>query len=313
MSCCCKPHYDDPIADIDRILINHAKPNLEWTLWQRLSRRYRFEVQWSYVQIDSTLDLFKIHNKDDEGRQMCLFTTDFTNNSKLKQNYSMKTTRETKSSVKVTVQKGFTLAGKLDMTLQLPSVPVAPLIDALSVTGGLSSSLSITKTREELFEDTNTWGVDSNVDVNAEKTTTASLMIQEEKALATFRVRHIIRKLADYDHLPIYVVHKRSGKVLLSYDMPFTKVVELLKKHKLAQNKDEDTIELFSSGVCDACYCAHQDIVIGEERPASTATHSTVATRFIPMTRRTDTPDANGEQAPADAAAQPLLNPVISP
>lgn len=275
MLCCGKRNEsEDPIIDVDELICAEVSRTFgRPTFCERLSKKYKLEVQWSYVETASCLRSFKITKKQGNGskiesRKMCLFKTEFTNKTGSTQKYTFKTERQTKSSAKVTVQKGFTLGGSLNVPLGLPSVP-APDVDPINLTGGLTGTLSVTKTKENTFEENLLWSVDSAVEVRANHKTTASLIIEEEKATATFEIKHIL--MPKELHIPVYLINKGSGKVVRSFDFPSKNLASLLQKNPQAEPISESNgVQIITKGVCDVCYGAKQIISINEREYVAT-------------------------------------------
>jgi hypothetical protein len=262
----------DPIVDIDALVKkwvqkNNGRPNF----CERLTGKYELKVQWSAVEQSSSLHEFKLTRKQDsndkiQSRKMCLFKTEFTNTTGSAQSYTFRTERQTKSTVRTSVQVGFSLGGSLNVPLGVPSVP-APGVEPLGMTGGLTSTLSIQHTDEQTFEEALTWSVDSAVEVKAGHRTTASLIIEEEKASARFVVRHVLRPKEMT--IPVYLVDRGAGgRYIRSFDWPSEHLYSLVSEHaKMRVNRlgSGPGIEVFTEGSCDVCYGAKQIIKIREE------------------------------------------------
>ena len=67
-------------------------------------------------------------------RDLCLFRTEFANNTCAEQTFTFRTERQTKSSAHVTVQKGWRVGAELKLKL---SVPVAAKGDVMPTVDGI--------------------------------------------------------------------------------------------------------------------------------------------------------------------------------
>ena len=82
-----------------------------------------FQVGWNYVDFDHKLTKFRPPESRIPAnfRDVSLFRTKFVNSSNIKQQYTFKTERQTKSTCSISVQKGFTVGGTLNLEFSLPT------------------------------------------------------------------------------------------------------------------------------------------------------------------------------------------------
>ncbi len=84
----------------------------------------RASLKYSYINtlgLFSERDMFPLPHPSGQFRNVQLFRTKFVNSSEVQQEYTFKTERQTKSSCSISVQKGFTLGGNLNLEFALPT------------------------------------------------------------------------------------------------------------------------------------------------------------------------------------------------
>ena len=226
----------DKLIDIERHLCDHAWRWLArknwWTTLFR-DKLYRFEVNWNYLDVSHKLTQFKVRTNGEEEkakydklgklqskvqqRDLCLFRTEFTNNSESTQKFTFSTERSTTSSASISIQEGWTVGANLNLEMA-PPVPGSGIlkaagsdVDPCKITGGLSGSLQVTKTKDQTYEETLTWSVDTEIAVEKNYRTVASLMVREEQFGADFRLESTIRCLRKV--VPIKVYRKKTGEL----------------------------------------------------------------------------------------------------
>lgn len=81
------------------------------------------QVGWNYLDFTHQLTKFKPSKKNLPGqfRNVQLFRTKFVNSSNMQQEYTFRTERQTKSSCSISIQKGFTIGGALNLEFALPT------------------------------------------------------------------------------------------------------------------------------------------------------------------------------------------------
>ena len=289
---CVKPDLsNDKLVDIEKILCDYA---WEWlsraSWWEKCCKNklYRLEVKWSYLDISHKLKRFKTRKNDEleesydqqsklkssvAQRDLCLFRTEFTNTSENPQKFTFKTERSTKSVASISVQKGWRVGASLNLEVA-PPVPGSAILKAAGsdvepckITGGLSGSLEVSKTKGETYEETLTWSVDTEINVDQNYRTVASLMVREEQFTADFRLESTIRCLRDV--IPVYVYTKKDDEVVKILEIPSDMFAEIFKDKKGFKQDEQNNahvIKCTSSGTFKACYGSEQVIDIKSEK-----------------------------------------------
>jgi len=133
------PERGDPVVNIERLLVDYAWKELaEPKCMDRLrkNRKFKFEVNWGYLDISHRVISFepfleglmcplkkeKKQFSDVIKRDLCLFRTEFKNESNEAQNFTFKTERTTTSRCDVTILQGFRLGANLDVKISIPPV-----------------------------------------------------------------------------------------------------------------------------------------------------------------------------------------------
>jgi hypothetical protein len=128
----------DPVVDIEKRLVEYAWKNIAHpTFLDRLrkNRKFKLEVNWGYLNISHQVTSFepwtagsmspRTPRKDGKSitkRDLCLFRTEFKNESNEAQNFTFKTERSTTSRCEVTILKGFRMGANLDLKIAIPPV-----------------------------------------------------------------------------------------------------------------------------------------------------------------------------------------------
>lgn len=107
------------------------------TCVQRLmrDRKYKLEVDWEGLDITHRMPIdvsiltqpsADVHVAVSEPiRNVCLFTTEFTNESNETQNFTFKTERTTTSTCAIALQQGLKVGEKIDCKISLPKVCIS--------------------------------------------------------------------------------------------------------------------------------------------------------------------------------------------
>jgi len=293
----------DPMVDIENLLIDYAWTELaETTCFDRLLRksRYILEINWGYIDISHRLVAFRIRNRDDQDprpdggvdkvrskviqRDLCLFRTEFTNSSPVEQTFTFKTERKTTSRCDISLQRGFRIGANVDVRVSIPvpgqeGLAAAGLqasgnqVDACRITGGLSGELNVTKTTGQTFEETLTWGVDSQIKVKEGSRTVAALMIREEELTADFQIENVIR--ATHSAIPVYVKDRKTSRVLELIEIPSDKLADILTEGEGFTRAGEDSaVRCETKGTLRAVYGAEQIIKIDSFKAKTSGTLS---------------------------------------
>ena len=133
--CCTLPTqleecYNDPIVNVEKLIGDYAWKRFAMpTCMQRLmkNRKYKLEVDWDCLDITHrTPDLSSLVEEDCEisevTRPLCLFETEFTNESNETQNFTFKAERSTTLTCSITLQQGLKVGEKIDCKISLPKV-----------------------------------------------------------------------------------------------------------------------------------------------------------------------------------------------
>lgn len=289
----------DPMVDLENLLIDYA--------WTELSdarcmdqvfktRRYTFEVNWTYVNVSHRIKKFLLRHREDSGhsldprvrakviqRDLCLFRTEFTNSSPSEQSFTFKTERKTTSRCDVSIQRGFRLGANVDVRLSIPIAgghgaagAVAGEVEGCRITGGLSGELHVTKTTGQTFEETLTWGVDSQVKVGQGSRVVAELIIREEEMTADFEIENTFEAIND---VPVYVKDRKTGRVLEVLEIPKQQFAKILRMGEGIKEIDASTVSCVTNGTLRAVYGAEQVISVksfqGNHPPPSTVVEFT--------------------------------------
>ena len=277
----------DPIVDVDEIIKRYCwKELVELKFFDRASK-YEMEVRWNCIDKTHKLIKFKVNkaaeNENSLGdkiqkRDLCLFRTQFKNHSDEEQSYTFKTERQTKSSVNVSVQKGYQIGGNLAVEFSLPGQSLVPGMDSVKITGGLSGQLQLTKTKGETFEETLTWTVDSQVKVPPHTLTTASLIIQEENLSAEFSIESSFRVVASA--VSVHLKEKKTGKIVQKFEIPRDSFAGVFEKLKAFKMDDTGIVKCITSGVCHMVYGAEQIVQVNsaplKEESSSSDVHALI-------------------------------------
>ena len=152
MPCSCiplsRPEKLDPLLDVDRVLREYAwQKGARKSFWDKRckDKLYELKVNWAYLDVSHRLVTFLPRrpgglrtgqsqesttsgNRDlrDKvlSRDMCLFRTEFSNNTSETQTFTFKTERQTTSSSHVSVQKGWRVGGDLKLKFSVPTGPI---------------------------------------------------------------------------------------------------------------------------------------------------------------------------------------------
>jgi hypothetical protein len=131
-------------------------------------------------------------------------------------------------------------------------------VAACRLTGGLSGELTLSETTNQTFEEHLTWSVDSQVKVEKQSRTVASLMIREEEVNATIKLDTFIK--ARQDQIPVYIKHKKTGKQIKRTWLDSNILSTVLNKAEGFEKIDDCSVKRESKGVVRLIYGAEQVI-----------------------------------------------------
>ena len=115
---------NNPIIDVEKLLADFAwKELVEPTCMQRLmkDRKYKLEVDWDFLDISH-----RVTSSDPSGdviqRNLCLFRTEFVNESNEAQQFTFKTERTTTSKCDLTLLHGIRRGKNVEFRISIPQV-----------------------------------------------------------------------------------------------------------------------------------------------------------------------------------------------
>jgi len=129
-------------------------------------------------------------------------------------------------------------------------------MESLRITGGLTSELHVTKSTGQTFEEVMTWSVDSQVQVEPQTSSTASLLIREEEVSADLTMESIIRPL--YDRIPVNIRSRKTGRMLKLLGIASDELPEILTEAQGFYKVDEWAVRRETKGLARLVYGAEQ-------------------------------------------------------
>jgi hypothetical protein len=114
---------DTPVVDVERLLTDYAwKEIAEPTCYQRMMKdqKYKLEVDWNFLDISHEVTSFDPSNV--VHRNLCLFRTEFVNESNEAQNFTFKTERTTTSKCEVSLLYGLRRGKSVEFRISIPPV-----------------------------------------------------------------------------------------------------------------------------------------------------------------------------------------------
>nr|KAG5686904.1 hypothetical protein BaRGS_016919 [Batillaria attramentaria] len=169
---------DDLIADVEKLIADYA-----WTKFQQTSGR-----SGSGSSAVTHPERTHLEHK-------------FVNKTDVVQTYEFRFEKTRKASLTVTYQKGFSIGGKANFSLDLAHVP------GLHIEGRYEVKNSTGQT----FEDTQTTSVKSDVTVDKRSARTAVVVLEERRIHAKFRVT--VKMTMPGDKAVVYIKNKHGERV----------------------------------------------------------------------------------------------------
>ena len=254
-----------PVVDVDETLKKYCWKKLilpRLGMFERISalKNYDLEVKWTNVVQNSELIEFRNRNKEKSGplekRELCLFKTQFKNDSDVEQAYTFKTERQTKSTYAISMQKTIQIGGSAQVSFAVP----------VNLNFGLSGQFQFTETKGNTFDDTMTWSVDTQIKVPSHTMTTASLIIEEEDMMADVTVENVFTILGS--GITIYMRHKKTGVIARKIELPAEKFASVLQENVgfEAVNNDKQVTKFLTKGVFRAVYGAKQIVQLSQDK-----------------------------------------------
>lgn len=115
-----------------------------------------------------------------------LFQTKFTNNTGDDQEYTMKTEKTTTSTCSTEIENGWTKTWEMGINLKTPC-------EVFEANAGYSREVSLSKTDGETFEESLSWGVESQIKVKSNHIAEAQLVVNEKKYSGDFVVTTVVQ------------------------------------------------------------------------------------------------------------------------
>ncbi|XP_046561015.1 uncharacterized protein LOC124270036 isoform X2 [Haliotis rubra] len=225
-----------PILDVHKIIQDWAWGEFiksEGRFRRPFIRRKHFtvDVQMNFYQFeDSKAELKDVDVGSEsnpfskEGEHMpntSILSTDYHNDTDMDQVYKFRMERARKASVKVTFQKGFTIGGTANFSIGV-------------VNGKLETTLNVTKTTEQTFEETLTFETNSDINVKANTNCVAQVVFTEREMCKRFTVETTMRMPSG--KAPVYIRRKKDKKVMMSFKIQDLRLIF----HKYKEEKDPD-------------------------------------------------------------------------
>ncbi len=172
-------------TDIETIVRKWAWEMFDYTKTKEQSRipkeSLHMSVNWKRVRFNHTDPVYDDIAKPKAPKAQTLFRTYFSNNTNQDQEYSFKTERTTTSTCDVAIENGFTISEEMCVSLKTPC-------EVFEANAGFSRELSLNESHGQTFEESLTWGVDSQIKVPAHHKTTAQLVVTEDQVASKFAV-----------------------------------------------------------------------------------------------------------------------------
>ena len=193
-----------------------------------------------------------------------LFRTTFTNNTASPQTYTLRTEKTTRSTCETTIEQGYVKGQEFEITIKAPG-------EVLEANAGFHSELSLNKTEGQTLEEEVTWGVESEITVNAGKCADAKLIVLERKYDDKFTIESRIsgNVFARFTNM---LDNNSSVKMT---QRSIDKIVKDYLKDRSQMNKpvseqfiklEGTTVVINTAGTCRFRYGVKQDVRV-DERP----------------------------------------------
>lgn len=196
-----------------------------------------------------------------------LFQTKFTNDTGHDQEYTMHTSKTTRSSCETVIENSYTKGYDMCVTLKTPC-------EIFEMNAGYHREMSLTNCQGETLEEELTWSVDSQIKVKAGYIATAKLIVNEKNYKGDF---YVISTLCGPVHVTFNNLKDnnsliRSGEVQIG-----TVVREFLKlKADVGERYDENYIRvegrdviITTKGSCKFRCGIKQEVIVKQVRMPS--------------------------------------------
>ncbi|XP_071121415.1 uncharacterized protein [Mytilus edulis] len=190
--CCCNDSIeDDDLRQTDKNILDLEKlvKKRAWALYQEHTRRclprkrekLDLVLDWSRVKFipdEPIFNEFNVTGKDADAVHI-IFKTVFENKSKVQQQHTLRAERQTVSSCKSCLTKGYTMGFNVELSLSAPD-------DIANAAVGYSKGFSLENAIENSEEKSLTWVAEGCLNVPQTSTITASMQIKERQREFSF-------------------------------------------------------------------------------------------------------------------------------
>ncbi len=227
---------EPPIVDLDKVISDWVWENLDIPALcccrpDRCKKKgLQLKIDWSVIDREDVVQKFTIlpdHVSPPKAVQ--LFRTKFHNNSGQPQVFTFKTQRQTQTSVEMSVQQGLSIGGRFQMAFPLvkPSLPENAATaasmdpDDFQLTSSLGGHITwnVNVGEKMTKQETMTWGVDSQVQLNDGERAVATLKVMEAKLVGLLTLKTIIKVTSYTKKIPVDVIDKKTGEIVATVDL----------------------------------------------------------------------------------------------
>ncbi len=194
------------------------------------------------------------------GKVNVLFQTEFTNNSKTPQTYTLKVEKTTRSSCTTEVENGVCKGFDLSVNLKMPC-------EILEANAGYHREVSLTNTEGQTFEEELSWGAESEIRVEPKHVANAQLVVKETKQSGNFVIETKIRGTA---HVTFTNIRENNSLLKpVSGDIAYIFNKYLEQKRKIGDSFEfvsvhDDTVFIKSKGSCKFRYGVKQEVKVDQ-------------------------------------------------
>ncbi|KAK7483870.1 hypothetical protein BaRGS_00024887 [Batillaria attramentaria] len=241
---------DDLIADVEKLIADYA-----WTKFQQTSGRlqrlcmrrkdYTIEVPMNYFHFEEITP----PNVEAMGEQLQM-TKHAAAKSSSKDTYEFRFEKTRKASLTVTYQKGFSIGGKANFSLDLVYVP------GLHIEGRYEVQNSTGQT----FEDTQTTSVKSDVTVDKRSARTAVVVLEERRIHAKFQVT--VKMTMPGGKAVVYIKNKHGERVSTRQ---IQNLIPVFNKKYATEQHEGKAAEFVVQGIMEGSLPASHQICLQDE------------------------------------------------
>ena len=189
-----------------------------------------------------------------------LFETEFRNDTKVEQQYTMKIEKTTNSSVTTEIENGVTTGIELSASLTIG--------DVLEIGTGFSREVELTKMEGETLETEVTWGAESAVVVESGKTASATMQVLEKQQAGDFTVLTNMQGYVIIKYISLKdnsLVFGHSGKIDTIVKHFIKEMKNEGKKFSGISMPEDTKVEFQTKGKCSFRYGIKQVVKIVQD------------------------------------------------